>query len=267
MHRLDINIAILAAYPTIAFEDYFVELGCSIVHLPPKGKSPLRYYESLVDILSKHKQGDILQINACSYRNYLLFKAAKESGIKTLVVGHVARSDNFLEGVLHRIFRKRFSGYGEKVAVSESACGFMFGPKCGEVKIITNGIDFERFSFSLEKRKEMRRRLGVGDDEYLIAHVGRISKLKNQPFSLEVMKLYINQNPKARCFFFGDVNDKAMGDEIRLAQNERIKLCPPDSENITRSMTPPTSCSSPPLRKGVYPSSPWRPLDPDARYS
>ena len=66
----------------------------------------------------------------------------------------------------------------------------------------------------------------------LIAQVGRISKQKNQLFSLEVMKLFFKQNPKARCMFFGDVNDRDMGDEIRLAHNERISLLPPDAENI-----------------------------------
>ena len=231
-HRPDIDVVILAAYPTIAFEDYFIQLGCKVMHLPPKGKSPLKYYRALVDILSKHKQGDILQINACSYRNYLLFKAAKKSGIETIIVGHLSSSVSFLGNILHRVFRNKFSRLGHKVVVSEATKEYMFGPKCNNAKIITNGIDFERFSFSLDKRKEMRRRLGVGDDELLIAQVGRISKQKNQLFSLEVMKLFLKQNLKARCMFFGDVNDRGMGDEIRLAHNERIALLPPDAENI-----------------------------------
>ena len=79
---------------------------------------------------------------------------------------------------------------------------------------------------------KLREILGVGDDELLIAQVGRISKQKNQLFSLEVMKLFLERNPKVRCVFFGDINDKSMGDAIRLAQNERIRLCPPDAENI-----------------------------------
>lgn len=231
-HRPDIHIVILAAYPTIAFEDYFVELGCNIVHLPPKGKNPLRYYRALVSALSHHAEGDIFQINACSYRNYLLFKAAKKAGIETIVVAHVARSDNFLENIVHRAFRRRFARLGYKVAVSESAKEFMYGRKSRDVKIITNGIDFERFSFSAEKRNEMRKKLGVGDDEILIAHIGRISKQKNQLFSLEVMKESLQHNPKVCCVFFGDVNDKDMGDVIRSSQNERIRLFPPDAEGI-----------------------------------
>lgn len=231
-HCPDISVVILAAYPQIAFQDYFLQLGCTIVRLPLKNKKPLAYYKALIEALSQHEEGDILQINACSYRNYLLFKAAKRSGIKTIIVGHASSSDNLFETIVHRIFQRRFARLGEKIAVSDSAKTFMFGRECNNARTIVNGIDFERFSFSSKKRKEMRERLGVSDKELLIAHVGRISKLKNQLFSLEVMKLFIDQNPKARCFFFGDENDKDMGNTLRLSQSERISLCPPDAENV-----------------------------------
>ena len=231
-HRPDVRIVILAAYPQIAFEDYFLKLGCGIMYLPSKDKSPFKYFRALVEILSKHKQEDVLQINACSYRNYLLFKAAKKAGIKTIVAGHLSSSLSFLGNIIHRICRGRFVSLGQKVAVSEATRDYMFGHKRDDVKIITNGIDFERFSFSLGKRKKMRRRLGVGDNELLIAQVGRISKQKNQLFSLDVARRYMERNPKAHCFFFGDINDKSVGNQIRLVHNERIKLCSPDAENI-----------------------------------
>lgn len=95
--RPDIHIVILAAYPQIAFEDYFIQSGCEVTHLPPKGKSPLKYYKALIDALSHHQEGDILKINACSYRNYLLSKAAKKARIKTIVVGHLSSSVSFPE--------------------------------------------------------------------------------------------------------------------------------------------------------------------------
>ena len=58
--RPDIHIVILTAYSHIAFEDYFIQLGYEVMHIPPKGKSLLEHYGALLNILPHHKQQGII---------------------------------------------------------------------------------------------------------------------------------------------------------------------------------------------------------------
>ena len=231
-NRPEIEIVILAAFPTIAFEQEFVDLGCTIIHLPNRTKHPVKYSKALTRVLSHTGQKDLLQINACSYRNALLFHAAKRSGIQTIIVGHLSSSVSFLGNVLHKVLRHHYKSFGTKVAVSKETKRYMFGTQQTSVSIITNGIDFDKFSFSDEKRTLKRKELGVADSTLAIAHIGRISKQKNQLFTLGLVKEAIARGIDVKCFFYGDALDKTMTDSIRENQCERIALVPAEQKEF-----------------------------------
>ncbi len=55
-------------------------------------------------------------------------------------------------------------------------------------EVIYNGIDADAYSPDPQRREELRRRWGVGDDEILIAFVGRLNFQKNLPMLLEAFR-------------------------------------------------------------------------------
>ena len=55
-------------------------------------------------------------------------------------------------------------------------------------EVIYNGIDADAYSPNPQRREELRRQWGVGDNEILIAFVGRLNYQKNLPMLLEAIR-------------------------------------------------------------------------------
>lgn len=91
----------------------------------------------------------------------------------------------------------------KKLACSKVAAEWLFGKHKGkDVEVIKNGIDVNRFAFSVDKRNEMRKQYGV-TDKFVIGHIGRFSEQKNHKFILEVYKEILNRNDQCVLFLIG----------------------------------------------------------------
>jgi glycosyltransferase involved in cell wall biosynthesis len=62
----------------------------------------------------------------------------------------------------------------------------MYGKKSSEAIVIPNGINTDRFAFSVEYRKKIREKIGVSENDIIIGHVGRFSAEKNQNFLVDL---------------------------------------------------------------------------------
>lgn len=87
------------------------------------------------------------------------------------------------------------------------ACGYnagkyMYGNK--DFTIIYNSIDINRFIYNENKRKKIREKIDLKDDETLLVNVGRLTDQKNQFFLLKVMKKVIYFNDKIKLIIFGN---------------------------------------------------------------
>lgn len=205
----NINFHIVSLFDDFAFKKELVELGCTFTILPNKKKHPIKFYKKLKELLSNACENDLFQINAMSYRNFLVFKAAKKSKIKTIIVGHGAKTDNLLNLLIHTIFKKFYSQIGTKIAVNEDVIPFMFS-RNNNVKVINNGINIEQFKYKEESRDEIRNKLGLSKDDIAIGQIGRLSKQKNQIFSCKVMETLQN-NPNIHLFLIGkNQNNKVL---------------------------------------------------------
>ena len=57
-----------------------------------------------------------------------------------------------------------------------------------KVTVIRNGIDLARFAYADEERSEVRRQLGVNDEEILVVWAGRFTPIKDVPLLLKVVQ-------------------------------------------------------------------------------
>ena len=194
---------IITEYENFAFKDIFVnQLKCQYTVIPNKKKHPFRYYKTLKNILTQKSPNDLLQLNIMSYRNFLLFKAAKKSKIKTIIVGHANNSNNIINKAVHYFFRLFYKNFGSKIANNSSVRNFLYSSKNKYVEIIELGINKEKFSFNPQIRNEIRDQLGC-ENNFVIGQIGRICKAKNQNFSLKVMSLLKN-NTNISLFLIGN---------------------------------------------------------------
>ena len=70
--------------------------------------------------------------------------------------------------------------------------------------ILPNAIEPERFKFSEVFRKEIRKRYGINDDDFVIGHVGRFYPQKNHDFLIDIFHEIRKQQPNAKLLLLGD---------------------------------------------------------------
>ena len=203
-----INFHIITEYDDFTFKNIFLDkLNCKYTVIPKKKKHPFKYVKAILALLNDADENDLLQINLMSYKNFLVLHAAKKAKIKTLIVGHATRTNNFISNFIHKFFRLFYKKFGVKIANNQNVKNHMFGKNCKNCKIIEFGFDSTKCVFNNEKRNEIRTLYNIQKDEFVIGQVGRISKAKNQAFSLKIMKnLQSCKNIKLLVFGFDKKN-------------------------------------------------------------
>lgn len=138
---------------------------------------------------------------------FVVLKFAK----KYQVPGRILHSHNSkgADGRLKKIRNFLLNKWGifyanQYFACSESAGAYLFGKKhLDQVCIIRNAIDLTSYEFRQEDRKSMRKKLGIGEDEFVIGHVGRFSEQKNHRFLIEVVKCLKDRPVKFKLLLLG----------------------------------------------------------------
>ena len=105
------------------------------------------------------------------------------------------------------------------LACSEEAADFVMGKSVFEKyhgMVLKNGIDLEKFSFSEEKRKKIRKELNIEDDTILIGNTSRIAYQKNPLYLIEVFGELKKLQPNIKLLFVGG------GDEWIIRDIEKM---------------------------------------------
>lgn len=155
---------------------------------------------------------DIIYLNLTNAVTMRYAKIAAEEGIKKRIVhshasGIQPGKSYVIKKIAHNISKKFFIKYvTECWTCSEQAALFLFDP-CSkkEIESIPNAIEIEKFRFDIEKRKIMRNKLGIeNEDVKIIGNVGRLTAEKNQIFLLKVFAKVHQKNPNTKLLLIGD---------------------------------------------------------------
>lgn len=139
----------------------------------------------------------------------IYLKVARQHGCKTIAHIH---STGYRGNAIERVTKHFFSKMTKKqadywFACSEKAAYRLYGddyksyPRYYEMP---NAIDVKRFEYNEVIRKEIRKSLGVGDEEFLCGHAGTFSVPKNHTFLLDVFAEICKRNDKARLLLIGE---------------------------------------------------------------
>ncbi|MBR2923703.1 MAG: glycosyltransferase family 1 protein [Clostridia bacterium] len=112
-------------------------------------------------------------------------------------------------------------------ACGEHAGRWMYGDRLfdeGQVNIVQNAIDNERFLFNATDRTSLRKEFAIDDDAYVVGHVGRFVYPKNHLFLLEIFAHVLKAIPSAKLMLVG-------GGELEQSIREKA-----DKLNITDSV-------------------------------
>ena len=186
--------------------DEIKKLGGRVFLVPKYQKLP-KYLKALEELFRKNHYR-IVHSNVNTLSVFPLY-AAKKAGVPVRISHSHSTSNarewkrNIIKNIL-RPFSKRYAT--DYFACSELAGRYLFGDKTfdrGEVKIIHNAIDLDKFKFDPVARKKLRKELGIDDETIVIGHVGRFVQTKNHHFLVYTFKKYHNKNPNTKLLLIG----------------------------------------------------------------
>ena len=125
---------------------------------------------------------------------------------------------------------------------SESAAQYLFPKsivKSHNYKVVTNGINLDKYVFNKEIRKEYREKNGLSD-KFVVGHVGRFNEQKNHTFLLDIFAeiLKIKENAVLLLIGEGELYDEVKQKAKVLGISENVVFYGKTSEvyNLMQAM-------------------------------
>ncbi len=207
-----IRFDFLTFYPHCAFEDEILSAGSSVFHITRRGVNPIKNKIELKKFFKAHTTDyNYVWYHISSPSNIIpIVLAKKYTKAKTVVHCHgTAFESNAIFKPLHLFlskinFNKMKNNTDYCFACSDKAGDYLFKGKCGDVKIIKNGISTEGCKFNESIRNQVRNELGIGEETVLIGNVGRLCQIKNQDFLIECFAAYKKTNGNSVLAIAGD---------------------------------------------------------------
>ena len=191
--------------------DEIEKLGGKVIVVPPYQKL-FKYQKELYKIF-KENNYKIVHSHISTLSIFPL-RIAKKAGVPIRIAHSHSTSNkkewkrNLIKNILRpfsKVYANVFFG------CSQLSGKWLFGNKAflnGNIKIINNAIDLEKFKFNKEKRNEIRKEIGLDEDTILIGHIGRFVTQKNHEFLIDVFDEIHRRKQNSKLILIGQGNLK-----------------------------------------------------------
>lgn len=191
---------------TVVPEDEILEFGGRIFKIPPYQK--LVSYRTALKQLFDTNNYQIIHshINALSV---FPLGVAKKCNIPIRIAHNhsTAAPGEYKKNVMKyalRLFAKKNPTHF--MSPTYYAGEWLFGKKIADEKlfILKNAIEVEKFEFDLVVRKEIRKKLGYKESDFVIGNIGRCVWQKNQKFLIDIFDTVREKNTNAKLLILGE---------------------------------------------------------------
>lgn len=174
--------------------------GVHLKEINGRSSNLINYFIKLRKYLS-YEKFDVVHVNGNSTTMAIELLAAKLAGVKLRIAhSHNTTTEHLLVNKLLRpIFEYSVNG---RLACNDAAGQWLFKRK--KFTVIRNGIDLDKYKYSLEQRKKIREKLDIKSNQKLLGHVGYFNYQKNQIFLVHVLKRLPNDY---KLIFIGEGDD------------------------------------------------------------
>lgn len=203
-----------------SFEDEIKKLGGNVYYCSKPSFSK-KFKNEMTDFFEEHKNE--YQIMHCHpiFAPAIFGTYARKYGITKIIAhSHTTKfSDNKLSAIRNFIILSLFGHRATHyVACSEDAKRIFYWKNKNDIHLLKNGVDMDKFKFSLSNRLEIRNHLNIDESETVIGHIGRFTAQKNHKFILGTFNEYLKHNPNSKLLLLGD------GDLLNKIVEETSKL-------------------------------------------
>lgn len=190
------------------YDDEILNLGGSIHRIPNNlYKNPVARMRALKKLLQGNPQWETIHCHTLFSNAFHLY-AGYKAGVKNRIAHAHSTSDTskgkFVATAYQFCSKKVIAKYATMyVACGEAASKFLF-PDQKRVLLLPNSIDTKYFSDTYEKNRDyLRNEFKLSQATLIILQLGRLQKVKNHLFSIQIAKELKKQGKKFRLFFAG----------------------------------------------------------------
>lgn len=171
------------------FDDEIVGLGGRIYRIPyVTDIGHIGFCNALDRFFQDHTEYSIIHSHMDRMSGLVLHRA-KKAGIPIRIAhSHNTRSEG---GVAARLYKwcsgaHIISSATHLLACSLTAAQWLYSRKAEEAYILQNGIDCKKFTFSPETQLRVREELLIGNNTFVVGHIGRFAHQKNHAFLIDI---------------------------------------------------------------------------------
>lgn len=186
------------------YEDEITKLGGKVYHCSVlDDRNLFKYKKFLNSFFSQHKEYKIVHGHH-SFLGFYYLRAAEKHNVPIRIShSHIASHSKGFRGLLKHATRFRFGKHANfHFSCSIKAGEYMYG-RNSTFRVINNGIDTAKFTFSESTRQEYRKSLGVSGGQKVICHVGRFYDQKNHKFLIDIFYSFLQDNPNSILVLIG----------------------------------------------------------------
>lgn len=189
------------------FDAEILELGGKVHRIPYITEAGhFGYLKALDSFFAAHREYKILHSHMDKMSGFVL-RAAKRAGIPVRIAhSHNTSSEGGVAAKLYKWYASQFikSSATNLMACSDRAAQWLFGDDSQRCRIVKNGIELNKFTFSKAIRKEVRDSLGINEKALVIGHVGRFFRQKNHTFLIDIFREYVRFNSNTVLLLIGN---------------------------------------------------------------
>lgn len=205
-----------------AYEDEAEALGGHVYRLPRlRGLNLVAYRRAWRKLLDSHPDISVVHGHFFTISS-LYLPIASRVGVRT--IGHSHNDVPGFKGLLIRLLNRSLPRKVDLMAAcSTDAARFFYGTKLvrqGDVIVINNAIDVDKFRFDSAVRTAMRRDLRI-EGKFVLGHVGRFEYSKNHFFLLEIFAEVHRRDSDSVLLLVGDGSRRTALEE-RVAELDLV---------------------------------------------
>lgn len=189
------------------FDNEIRSLGGKVYRIPYITKSgPFKYSKDIHSFLEKHSYKIIH--SHMDRMSGIMMREAKKAGVQIRIAhSHSTKNEgNLIEKSIKKYYGLYLNCATKYMSCSKEAGKALFGNK-KKVQVLHNGIETDKFIFNKKIREKMREEFGV-NGEFIIGHIGRFDKPKNQDFLIALFNEIGIKNKKLILVGDGELKDK-----------------------------------------------------------
>lgn len=221
-NKFTFDFAVFNGQSGLERKAYIEQNGGKVFVLPRKSSGVRAYVEALKKIMREGNY-DIVHSHENNYA-FISLCIAKSCGIKGRIMhSHLTAFEsgcnikNKVAKIINRALMYNVANV--RIACGEKSGIFLYGKKAikkGRIIILPNAVQTDRFLFDMNARNETRRQLNLDDDTLTLLFVGRLAKIKNIDF---ILQLLTSMSGKVEALICGSGPEKEFLEDVAKKKN------------------------------------------------